>query len=49
MTVDLDFYRSAIQRGETPNIPPHAIEDVFDGLSDAEVRDYLARRRRLHP
>ena len=45
MTVDLEFYRAAILRGEIPNIPPHVIEDVFAGLAEGAVQAYLARRR----
>lgn len=44
--LDLELYRDAIRNGRTPNIPAHAIEDVFAGLDDRTVKAYLARRRR---
>ena len=41
------FYRDAIRQGQTPNIPPDLIEPVFEGLTEAEVQNYLAQRRAL--
>lgn len=43
----IQFYRDAIRSGRTPNIPPDLIEPVFTGLSEMEVKNYLAQRRAL--